>query len=298
MKQFYGVGTALITPFGRGGAIDYKTLGNLMDFQISSKVDYLVIAGTTGEGVTLADDELTELLRFCREHARGRIPVVAGCGGSNTAAVTERIEQLNSLKLDGYLVVTPPYNKPMQAGLLKHYAEISKAASKYPVIVYNVPGRTAGKIYPETLAELAADYSNIVAVKEAGGDLGFCMQLYRAVKARRSDFVFLSGDDSFALPLISLGYNGVISVASNEVPVQIKSLVDFAMEGNFEEARKLHYRLLPLMNCNFMESNPGPVKYAMSKMGFGDGSVRLPLSELSDTDTMDRILKELGIDNA
>ena len=291
-KLFSGLGTALITPFKKGGEIDYSSLERLIEFQIKGGVDYIVIAGSTGEGATIDDEELYEMLKFSKEKIKGRIKLVAGTGSNNTKALVQKINKLNTLSLDGYLVVSPFYNKPTQDGLFTHYSEVSKAAGNIPVILYNVPGRTAGSILPETTAKLAEKFSNIVAIKEASGNVEFSMNTYKKVSEKRPNFTFLSGDDALTLPLIAAGYDGLISVASNEVPAQMKQLVDLAMKGDLAKARTLHYELLDLMELNFVESNPGPVKYAMKKMGLCDGSVRLPLSELKNTEKFEEALKK------
>ncbi len=289
--NFKGLGTAIITPFKNGGEIDYSSLERFLDFQIKGGVDYLVVAGTTGEGTSLTEKELFDLLIFCKAHSGGK-PIVAGSGGNNTAVLCEKITKLNSLKLDGYLVASPYYNKPTQEGLLKHYAEVSKAAKDTKIILYNIPGRTGGWILSDTVAELAVKHKNICAIKEASGDLSFAMELYQKVSMKRPDFIFLSGDDAFTLPFISVGYQGVISVVSNEFPKEMKLLVDKALEGDFEGAKKIHYGLLDIMKANFVETSPSPVKYVMKKMGFGDASVRLPLSELKNTQKLDELLSK------
>ncbi|MEI6092868.1 MAG: 4-hydroxy-tetrahydrodipicolinate synthase [bacterium] len=292
VKKLMGLGTALITPFKNGGEIDYDSLSRIIEFQILSGVDYLVMAGTTGEGVTLEDEELMSLLKFTIKKVNKRIPVVAGCGGNNTKSLIKKMELLNSLELDAYLVVSPYYNKPSQEGLVKHYTEIAKAASNIPIILYNVPGRTGGWIMPATVLKLASECNNIVAIKEASGNVNFSMEMYQHVSSKKPEFIFLSGDDSFTLALIAMGYSGVISVVSNEAPKQMKKIVSDAMNGDFNSAAKGHYKLLDLMNVNFIETSPGPVKYAMKKLGYGDGTVRLPLSELKNTEKMDEVLKE------
>jgi len=291
LSNFAGLGTALITPFKNGGDIDWASLEKLLEFQIKGGVDYLVIAGTTGEGATLDDDELYTLLKFCKEKAKGRVPIVAGTGSNNTRALVQKLKKLNSLELAGYLVVSPYYNKPTQDGLLLHYSEVSKAAGSIPIILYNIPGRTGGWIMPETVAKLAEKHKNIVAIKEASGDVNFSMDMHKKVSAVAPNFVFLSGDDALTLPLISAGYSGVISVVSNEVPEQMKELVDAANKGDYTKAEKIHYGLLGLMKVNFIETSPAPVKYAMKRMGYCDGSVRLPLCELKNTEKMDEVLK-------
>ncbi len=291
-KLFSGLGTAIITPFKKGVEIDYGAFERLIEFQIKGGVDFLVIAGSTGEGATIDDNELYDLVKFAKEKAKGRVKIVAGASGNNTKVLVKKIQKLNDLNADGYLVASPYYNKPTQDGLLLHYSEVSSAAGNIPIILYNVPGRTAGSIAPETVAKLAEKHKNIVAIKEASGDVEFSMDVYRKVSEKNPNFAFLSGDDIVAFPMIALGYNGLISVVSNEVPSQMKQFIDAALSGDLAKARKSHYELLDLMRANFVESNPGPLKYALKKMGYCDGSVRLPLSEFKDTKEFDEILKK------
>jgi len=290
-EKFKGLGTALITPFKNGTEIDYDMLSKLIEFQINAGVDYLVIAGTTGEGVTLDDEETVALFKFAINKINKRIPMVAGCGGNDTRALVNKIRKFNTLNPDGYLVVSPYYNKPTQDGLLAHYREVAKAADNIPIILYNVPGRTSGWIMPETVSKLATKNHNIVAIKEASGNVSFSMDMYKTVSSKTPGFVFLSGEDSLTLPLMSVGYSGAIAVVSNEKPKEMKEMIAYALKQDFASAYKLHYMLLDLMNVNFIETSPGPVKYVMKKMGYCDGSVRLPLSEFKDTAKMDEILK-------
>jgi 4-hydroxy-tetrahydrodipicolinate synthase len=291
-KIFGGLGTAVITPFKNGGEIDHGSFERLIEFQIKGGVDYIVIAGTTGEGATIDDEELYELLKFSKEKVKGRVKVVAGTGSNNTKALVQKIKKLNSLNADGYLVVSPFYNKPTQDGLLAHYSEVSAAAGNIPIILYNVPGRTGGFIAPETVARLAEKHKNIVAIKEASGNMEFAMSVYKKVSERTPNFTFLSGDDASTLPLIAVGYDGLISVCGNEVPSQMKQLVDAALNGDLAKARKINYELLDLIKANFVETNPGPIKYALKRMGYCDGSVRLPLSEFKNTKEFDEVFKK------
>jgi len=289
--NFSGLGTALITPFKNGGEIDFTFMEKLIEFQIKSGVDYLVVAGSTGEAATLMDEEHYALLKFVKEKANGRIPVVAGVSSNNTKALVQKIQKLNSLGASGYLVVSPYYNKPTQEGLFLHYSEVALAAGSIPVILYNIPGRTAVSIAPETVVRLVGKHKNIVGIKESSGSLDTDLDMYKKVHDKKPDFYFISGDDSYTLPLMAAGYCGAIAVISNEVPVQMKQLIDAANTGDFAKARKVHYELLDLMRANFVETSPGPVKYAMKKMGYCDGSVRLPLSELKSSEKLDEALK-------
>ncbi len=263
MSKFKGLGTALITPFRNGGEIDYTSLDKLIEFQIAGGTDYLVMAGTTGEGATLEDEETLELLTHTKKKVNGRVKVVAGCASNSTSALTKKISKMNSLDVDAYLIVSPYYNKPTQEGVFCHYSEAAKASEGREIILYNVPGRTCSWIMPETVVLLVGQFKNIVAIKEASGDVNFSMEMFKQVSAVSKDFTFLSGDDALTLPLTSVGYSGAISVVSNEAPKQMKKIIDLVSRGDFSGASEAHYKLLPLMKVNFIESNPGPVKYAM-----------------------------------
>lgn len=288
--KFSGLGTALITPFVKSKEIDFKALEKLIKFQVKNGVDFLVIGGTTGESATLTSEEIFELIKFSKKVTD--IPIVVGVGSNSTKTVTDRIKEINKMGADGYLVVSPYYNKPTQEGLVKHYNEVAKAAGKIPIILYNVPGRTSSTIEPETVVEIIKNNKNVVAIKEASGDLNFAMKLYTELREVDSDFTLISGDDALTLPLISIGYNGVISVVSNEFPGLMKEMVSSAIKSDFKKANAIHYELLNIMKANFIESNPIPVKYVMKKLGFCDGSVRLPLVELNNKKQMDKVLEE------
>ena len=288
-----GLGTAIITPFKNGGEIDFEAFKKLLDHQQQGGVDYLVIAGTTGEGVTLTDSEIEELVLFAKKEVD--MPIVLGVGSNNTDVVLNRIIKFNKLPIDAYLIVTPYYNKPNQAGLYKHYSVIAEKSDK-DILVYNVPGRTGGKIMPTTFLRLALENKNIVGIKEASGDIDFAMNMYTTIEysGLNRDIAFLSGDDMLASSLIGLGYTGLISVISNEFPKQMKKLISKALK-NPHDARVLQYKLLEMMRANFIETNPVVVKYVMKKLGIGDGSVRMPLAELEDTKEIDEILDRLRI---
>lgn len=283
------IGTALITPFKKSKEIDFESFKKLINYQVDAGITHLIIAGTTGEGATLTDEELIELLKFGKKYSKNA-KIIAGCGSNSTKIVTDKIEKLNKLNLDGYLVVTPYYNKPTQIGLFEHYKEISKSTNK-DIILYNVPGRTASQLLPETIEQIINSCKNVTAIKEASGSVNFAMNMYEKLKKYKK-FKLISGDDALTLPLISIGFSGVISVVSNEFPKSMLEIVKEALNGNYEKAKKIHYKLLNLMEANFIESNPIPVKYVMKKLGFCDGSMRLPMTELSKKDVMDKVLKE------
>jgi len=269
---FSGTGVALVTPFRDDGSIDVEDLQKHVEFQIENGVDVMVPGGTTGEGVTLSADEHQLLIRATVEATRGRTPVLAGAGGSDTADVVRKARAAREAGADGILSVSPAYNKPTQRGLIEHYLAVAGAVD-CPVIIYNVPGRTASNVLPETVLTLA-ETENIAGVKEASGDVDQVMTL---IRERPEGFTILSGDDALTLPLLAAGADGVISVVANLAPALMSQMVERALSGDYEGARKLHYRLLPLMRAIFVETNPIPVKVALEIMGHGQAHFRLPL---------------------
>ena len=270
--MFTGTGTALVTPFRGDGSLDEATLNTLIQRQIDAGVDFLVPCGTTGESPTLTHEEHVRVVQITVETAKGRVPVLAGAGGYNTAEVIALARELGGLGVDGLLSVTPYYNKPTQEGLFQHYRAIAEAVS-LPIILYSVQGRTGVNIEPATVKRLAA-IENIAGIKEASGNVSQMAAILNAVPA---DFIVLSGDDAITLPVISLGGRGVISVVSNEIPVEMSQLTRLALEGDFAGARAIHRRYHSLMEINFVESNPIPVKAAMAEMGLLEAVWRLPL---------------------
>lgn len=270
--MFRGCGTALVTPFHKDRSLDEETFRKLVRRQVDAGINFLVPCGTTGESPTLSSAEQQRLVEIAIEEARGRVPVLAGAGGYDTGAVIERAREFASIGADGILSVTPYYNKPSQEGLYQHYTAIASAIS-LPVILYNVPGRTGVNIEPATVNRLA-EVENIVGIKEASGNIG----QMAAIAARvPDDFLVLSGDDAVTLPLMALGGRGVISVVSNEIPAEMTRLAQLCLSGDFSGARAIQRRYLPLMEINFVESNPGPVKEAMALMGLLEPVWRLPL---------------------
>jgi 4-hydroxy-tetrahydrodipicolinate synthase len=270
--MFTGCGTAMVTPFRADGAVDEATLRKLILRQLEAGVDFLVPCGTTGESPTLSHEEHVRVVAITVELAKGRVPVVAGCGGYDTAEVIAMGRELAAIGVDGILSVTPYYNKPTQEGLYQHYRVIAEAVA-LPMILYSVQGRTGVNIEPTTVARLAA-IENIVGIKEASGSIA---QMAAILNLVPDDFVVLSGDDAIALPLIALGGRGVISVVSNEIPAEMSEMVRLAVRGNIWGAREIHRRFHPLMEVNFVDSNPGPVKTAMAEMGLLEPVWRLPL---------------------
>ena len=270
--MFTGCGTAMVTPFHPDGSLDEPTLRLLVQRQIDAGIDFLVPCGTTGESPTLTHEEHLRVVEITLELAKGRVPVLAGAGGYNTAEVIALARELAAIGVDGILSVTPYYNKPTQEGLYQHYKAIASAIS-LPIVLYSVQGRTGVNIEPTTVKRLAS-LENIVGIKEASGNIS---QMAAILNAVPSDFLVLSGDDSITLPLIALGGRGVISVASNEIPAEMTLLARLALQNDFPAARQLHRRFLSLMEVNFIESNPIPVKAAMAELGLLKPVWRLPL---------------------
>jgi 4-hydroxy-tetrahydrodipicolinate synthase len=271
-KMFTGTGTALVTPFRTDGSLDEGTLRRLIQRQIDAGVDFLVPCGTTGESPTLTHEEHVRVVEIAVGLAKGKVPVLAGAGGYNTAEVIAMARELAELGADGFLSVTPYYNKPTQEGLFQHYRAIAGAVP-LPIILYSVQGRTGVNIEPATVKRLS-QIENIVGIKEASGNVS---QMAAILNAVPEEFIVLSGDDAITLPLISLGGRGVISVVSNEIPGEMSRLTRAALQGDFRTAREIHRRYHPLMEINFVESNPGPVKAAMAEMGLLEAAWRLPL---------------------
>jgi len=274
-----GCATALVTPFSATGAVDEDRLLNLIEYQINGGVRLLVPCGTTGESATMTEEEDQRVIKLTVDAARGRARVIAGTGSNSTTATIEYSRKAQGLGADAVLVVAPYYNKPTQEGLYVHFRTVAESVADLPVVIYNVPGRTSCNISAETTLRLARDCENIVATKEASGNLTQIMEILRD---RPAGFRVLSGDDSLTLALIALAADGLISVASNETPEMMSRMVNLALAGEWEEARALHYRLLPLMEVNFIESSPGPVKAALSMMGLIEENYRLPLLPIQE----------------
>jgi 4-hydroxy-tetrahydrodipicolinate synthase len=290
--NFTGVGTALVTPFTRSGDLDEKAVRRLGRRQIDAGVHFLVPCGTTGENPTLSDAERVRIVEILVDEADGRVPVLAGAGGYDTREVIHLAAAMKKAGASGLLSVTPYYNKPTQEGLFLHYRAIAESTD-LPIVVYNVPGRAGVNVEPSTLARLAA-LPNIIGVKEASGNITQMCEICRLVP---SDFIVLSGDDAITLPLMAIGGRGVISVASNEIPADMVEMVQAAAHGDFATARSVHARILPLMQINFIESNPVPVKAAMAAMGLLEESYRLPMCSptAASREKIMRVLKELQL---
>ena len=289
---FKGCGTAMVTPFQNDGSLDESTLRFLVKRQIAEGINFLVPCGTSGESPTLTHKEHLRVVEITLEEAKGRVPVLAGAGGYNTAEVIELAKELKTMGVDGILSVTPYYNKPTQEGLYQHYKAIASAA-KLPIIVYSVQGRTGVNVEPATLKRLS-EIEYIVGVKEASGNV---VQMASIVNQVPSDFAVLSGDDALTIPLIALGGHGLVSVISNELPAEMTILVQRALAQNFEGAREIQRKYFPLMEVNFVESNPIPVKAAMALMGLLKPVWRLPLCAPSAANQakIEKVLESLGL---
>lgn len=278
MDKIKGTGVALVTPFNEDKSVDYKGLENLLNHVIDGGIDYLVLMGTTGESVTLSKGEKVAVVDFCKKINNSRIPVVLGIGGNNTMQVVEDIKSANLDGIDAILSVSPAYNKPSQEGIYQHYKMIS-GNCPLPIIVYNVPGRTASNLSAETTVRLANDFENIVAVKEASGDMD---QIMKIIKNKPSDFVVLSGDDGLTLPMIHMGAEGVISVIGQSHPKEYSDMVSFGLSGNQEIANQLHNKLYDFYVPLYAEGNPVGIKACLELLGICKSQVRLPLVEASD----------------
>ncbi len=298
-EKFRGVGVALVTPFRDSGALDEDALRKFVEWQVEQGTDFLVPCGTTGENPALTRTEHLRVVEITIEAAAGRVPVLAGAGSNSTETAIDFALAVMDLGADGILTITPYYNKPSPDGLLRHFSNQAEAVERkkagFPMIVYNVPGRTGCNITPVALARISDAIPNVIGIKEASADLD---QIQTMIRNRRKDFLVLSGDDSWTLPLIALGGDGVVSVASNEMPAQMKKLVSAALAGDFDTARAVHYEILPLMTGNFIESNPAPAKAALKMMGmFESDFVRSPLAPIRDESrtALRSILKDCGV---
>ena len=292
---FTGVGTALITPFTKSGALDEPAIKRLARRQIDNGVHFLVPCGTTGETPTLSAPERRRVVELVLDAANGDVPVMAGAGGYDTQEVVHVAKEMQSVGVQGLLSVTPYYNKPTPEGLYQHFSRIAEATS-VPIVLYNVPGRTGCNIDAATLARLAT-IPRVVGVKEASGNIQQMVEICRAVPA---DFLVLSGDDALTLPLMAIGGRGLISVASNALPAEMARMIEAAERGDYAAARQMHQRLVPLMLGNFIESNPGPVKFAMAHLGLCEEAYRLPMvpPRPASQEKIIAFLKELGIESA
>ncbi len=277
MNKFTGTGVALVTPFLKNGKTDFDSLGRIVNYVIKGGVDYLVVMGTTGESVTLAKEEKKDILKFIGEVRNKRTPIVYGVGGNNTLETARELEYIDASMADAILSVSPYYNKPSQSGIVHHYKTLS-SATKLPIILYNVPGRTGSNLLPQTTLDIAASCKNIIGIKEASGNMEQIMYL---IQKRNKGFLVISGDDAITMPLIAVGADGVISVIANAYPKQFSMMVRFALQGKIVESRKLHYQLLDLIPLLFAEGSPSGIKYVLSQMGICQNYFRLPVAPVS-----------------
>lgn len=290
-----GCATALVTPFRKDGSIDEECFTSLVERQIKGGVKLLVPCGTTGESVTMSESERLNVIRLTVSAAKDKgAHVIAGTGGNNTAATIDFTRRAREAGADAALVVAPYYNKPTQEGMYAHFAEVAKSVKGFPIMLYNVPSRTSSNISAETTLKLAAKFDNIVATKEASGNYSQVMEI---ILKRPRTFRVFSGDDASAVPLIALGGDGLVSVCSNEIPKETVKMVDHALNGSFHFARRLHYKILPLMEANFVESSPAPCKFVMKEMGLLEENLRLPLVPVTagSRTALRSIMKELKI---
>ncbi len=277
MNKFYGTGVAMVTPFDEDGRVDYPGLKNLINYLIDGGVEFLVSLGTTGESATLNKEEKKKVFAFTTEVVNGRVNLVAGIGGNNTHEVIEQIIQFDATGYDAILSVSPNYNKPTQEGIYQHYKAIAEA-SALPIILYNVPARTASNVTAETTLRLAHDFKNIIGIKEASGMFD---QFNQIMRDKPEDFLFLSGDDPVALPMIALGAAGIISVVGNAIPRQFSDMIRLCLNSDFKTAQKAHSAFIEFTRLLFAEGNPAGVKSALKYLGICGDMVRLPLVKVS-----------------
>jgi 4-hydroxy-tetrahydrodipicolinate synthase len=288
-----GMGVALITPFKEDESVDFETLGKLVDYQLQSGTDYLVVLGTTAETPTLTEEEKTHIIEFVVMRVRGRIPIVLGVGGNCTRAIVQHLKQGNFEGIDAILSVVPYYNKPSQEGIYQHYKAISEA-TKLPVVLYNVPGRTGVNMIAETTLRIARDFDNVIAVKEASGNF---TQIDDIIKHKPANFNVISGDDGITFPLITLGAIGVISVIGNAFPREFSRMVRLALSGDYAGARTIHHSFTELFDLLFIDGNPAGVKSMLNAMGYIENKLRLPLvpTRITTFEKIRNVLRQLHI---
>jgi len=293
MARLTGTGTALVTPFKANGTIDERALRGLVEWQIKNKIEFLVPCGSTGESATMTRDERRRVIEIVVDQNKGRVPVIAGTGTNSTLDSLDLTHDAKEVGADAVLLVGPYYNKPTQEGFYRHFKRIVEECD-VKAVLYNVPGRTASNMLPETTLRLAEEVENIIAIKEASNNLEQIMQI---IKYRPKNFAVLSGEDTLTLPIITAGGDGVISVVSNEVPKDYSDMTRAALKGDLNKAKALHYKLFELMKANFYESNPIPVKTALHMMGRIDDSLRLPLTKMSkpNREKLKKVIKDLKL---
>lgn len=278
MNKFIGTGVALVTPFKLDQTVDHDALVRIVDHNMDNGTDYLVISGTTAESATISNTEKKEITETIKKANNGRLPLVLGIGGNNTAAIIQEIEETDLSGIDGILSVSPYYTKPTQEGIYQHYKAISKVSTR-PIIMYNVPGRTMSNMLPSTTLRLAEDFENIIAVKEAGNNQ---QQYYALLRDKPKDFLVISGDDDLALGVTLAGGSGVISVIGQALPKQFSTMIKLGLEGKAKESFKIHYQLMPIVSHIFAENNPAGIKAVLSALGLCSDTVRLPLVPATD----------------
>lgn len=290
---FRGLGIALVTPFNDDGTVDFESLKNIIDYQITNGADFLCILATTGETPCLSSEEHYEVKQFIVKQVAGRLPILMGCGGNNTAAVVNMLQTYDLSGIDGILSVCPYYNKPSQEGLYQHFKAIA-GATKLPVVLYNVPGRTGINLQPSTTCRLANDCDNIVAIKEASGSIE---QVDEIIKYKPTDFEVLSGDDAITFHMIATGAVGVISVIGNALPKEFSRMIRLEFNGEYEAAQKIHHKFTDLYGLLFVDGNPAGVKCLMSEMGLLKNNLRLPLvpTRVTTRQRIAEVLKEIKI---
>ncbi|MCD7710863.1 MAG: 4-hydroxy-tetrahydrodipicolinate synthase [Porphyromonadaceae bacterium] len=288
-----GMGIALITPFNEDGSVDFPALARLVDYQLRNGIDYLVVLGTTAETPTLTEEEKAQIRAFVIEKVGGRVPIVLGLGGNNTRVIVDTLKTQDFRGVDAILSVVPYYNKPSQEGIYQHYRAIA-SATKLPVILYNVPGRTGVNMMAETTLRLARDFDNIVAIKEASGNI---TQMDDIIKNKPADFMVISGDDGIAFPLITLGAVGVISVIGNAFPREFSRMVRLALNGDYASALTIHHRFTELFKLLFVDGNPAGVKCLLHAMGYIHNQLRLPLvpTRITTYEKIREVLQQLNI---
>ena len=293
MNKFKGTGVALVTPFSKNGKVDYNGLEKLVKFQIDNGINYLVVQGTTGESVTLNEEEKVAVLEYIIEINAKRLPVLLGLGGNNTTEIKEKINYFSKYEIDGFLSVSPYYNKPSQNGIYQHFKEISLSSS-LPIILYNVPGRTSSNMSSETTLRLANDFTNIIGIKEASGNL---QQIMTIISNKPDNFLVISGDDALTLPHISVGGDGVISVVANAFPKRFSFMVQEALNSNLDIAREKHYELLEIIHYLFVDGNPAGIKYLLKLINICSDTVRLPLVNINENTAKKLYELVAGIDD-
>ncbi len=288
-----GMGVALITPFKEDESIDFEALGRLIDFQLNNGIDYLVVLGTTAETPTLTESEKKQITQFTIERVKGRVPIMLGIGGNCTRAVVEKLQNEDFSGIDAILTVVPYYNKPTQEGIYQHYKAVAQA-TKLPIVLYNVPGRTGVNMSADTTLRIAHEFDNVIAIKEASGNI---TQMDDIIKNKPKDFMVISGDDGITFPLITLGAVGVISVIGNAFPKEFSRMVRLALNGDYSNALQIHHRFTELFDLLFIDGNPAGVKSILHAMGYIENKLRLPLvpTRITTFEKIRKVLQELNI---